>query len=88
MAQKRFAVGVARGWQRQLWRRLRDSIGSDSPAEWLLPACEGLRHERDVVDLPERLSLFGPTRLSTDQLAVLLTGGSPGDASVAATSVR
>jgi exodeoxyribonuclease V gamma subunit len=58
-------------WQAELWRRVRASIGLDSPAERLLPACERLRAERDLVDMPDRLSLFGPTRLTTAQLDVL-----------------
>lgn len=58
-------------WQPQLWRRLRERIGSPSPAERLDGACARLRAEPDLLDLPGRLSLFGPTRLSTDQIAVL-----------------
>ncbi|CRK50458.1 RecBCD enzyme subunit RecC [Rhodococcus sp. RD6.2] len=58
-------------WQAQLWRRLRDRIGADSPAERLAPACEALRARPDVVDLPDRISVFGPTRLTTAQLEVL-----------------
>jgi exodeoxyribonuclease V gamma subunit len=58
-------------WQAELWRRLRRHLDSESPAERLRPACERLREDPDVVDLPQRLSLFGPTRLATDQLAVL-----------------
>ncbi|EME22397.1 exodeoxyribonuclease V subunit gamma [Rhodococcus triatomae] len=58
-------------WQAELWRRLRDRIGTASPAERLAPACETLRDRPGVVDLPERLSVFGPTRLTTAQLDVL-----------------
>lgn len=58
-------------WQPQLWRRVRDRLGTASPAERLEPACRRLRSEPTVVDLPERLSVFGPTRLTTAQLAVL-----------------
>lgn len=58
-------------WQPRLWRMLRAEIGSPSPAERLAPACERLRAEPGLLDLPERLSLFGVTRLTTDQLAVL-----------------
>ncbi|HEV2059566.1 MAG TPA: exodeoxyribonuclease V subunit gamma, partial [Solirubrobacteraceae bacterium] len=58
-------------WQAELWRRLRDRIGIESPAERLEPACGRLRDEPDLVDLPLRLSLFGLTRLPAAHLAVL-----------------
>ncbi len=58
-------------WQAELWRRIRARIGVDSRAERLPPACERLRAEPSIVDLPDRLSLFGPTRLTTAQLDVL-----------------
>ena len=58
-------------WQAELWRRLRDHVGVPSPAERLEPACARLRDEPELVDLPERLSVFGPTRLTTAQLAVV-----------------
>ncbi|WP_072809837.1 exodeoxyribonuclease V subunit gamma [Rhodococcus zopfii] len=58
-------------WQAELWRRLRERIGSDSPAQRLDAACSRLRADPGVVDLPERVSLFGPTRLTSVQLAVL-----------------
>ncbi|MFZ2176347.1 MAG: exodeoxyribonuclease V subunit gamma, partial [Rhodococcus sp. (in: high G+C Gram-positive bacteria)] len=58
-------------WQAELWRRLRECIGDPSPAERLDTACARLREDPDLVDLPNRLSLFGPTRLATDQLSVL-----------------
>jgi len=58
-------------WQAQLWRRLRAHLGEPSPAERLPLACAALRADPSRSDLPERLSLFGPTRLTTEQLAVL-----------------
>ncbi len=58
-------------WQAELWRRLRERIGTPSPAERLPHACAALRERPDTVDLPERLSLFGPTRLTTAQLEVI-----------------
>lgn len=58
-------------WQPELWRRLRAEVGVASPAERLDAACARLRDEPDLVDLPGRLSLFGVTRLPSDQLAVL-----------------
>ncbi|WP_174185465.1 exodeoxyribonuclease V subunit gamma [Nocardia barduliensis] len=58
-------------WQPALWRRLRAEIGEPSPAERLDAACARLRARPDLVALPPRLSLFGMTRLPSDQLAVL-----------------
>jgi exodeoxyribonuclease V gamma subunit len=58
-------------WQAELWRRLRDHIGTASPAERVDTAAEVLRADPALVDLPERLSLFGPTRLTTDQIQVI-----------------
>lgn len=58
-------------WQSELWRAVRKAIGSPSVAERLDDTCELLRANPDVVPLPERLSLFGTTRLTTAQIAVL-----------------
>ncbi len=58
-------------WQAALWRRLRAVIVAPSPAERLEGACRALREEPGLVDLPPRLSLFGPTRLTVDQVDVL-----------------
>ncbi|MFC3433216.1 exodeoxyribonuclease V subunit gamma [Nocardia seriolae] len=58
-------------WQPRLWRRLRGVVGVPGPAERLGAACARLRAEPSIVALPERISLFGVTRLTTDQLEVL-----------------
>lgn len=58
-------------WQPALWRRLRAHLAVPSPAERLDNACAELRKSFDAAKLPERLSLFGPTRLSRTQLQVL-----------------
>jgi len=58
-------------WQAELWQRLRERLGTPSPAERLEPACERLRTEPSLVGLPERISLFGLTRLPTGHLDVL-----------------
>jgi exodeoxyribonuclease V gamma subunit len=57
-------------WQAELWRRLRDRLGP-SPAERLEVDCAALRADPALSDLPERVSVFGPTRLHADALAVL-----------------
>ena len=59
------------GWQPELWRHLRNHIGEPSPAERLDAACQQLRDDPTRSDLPARFSVFGPTRLSTAELAVL-----------------
>ncbi|HST85083.1 MAG TPA: exodeoxyribonuclease V subunit gamma [Kineosporiaceae bacterium] len=58
-------------WQAELWRRLRARIGTESAAERLAAVCAALRAEPDRSDLPPRISIFGPTRLSTEQLTVI-----------------
>ena len=58
-------------WQSELWRRLRERIGSPSIAERLADAAVRLREDPAILDLPDRLALFGLTRLPAGQLAVL-----------------
>jgi exodeoxyribonuclease V gamma subunit len=58
-------------WQPELWRRLRARIGAPSPAERLATACERIREDPAVLDLPLRLSLFGLTRMPRSYLEVL-----------------
>ncbi len=58
-------------WQAELFRRVRAAAGVPSPAERLPGACARLRAEPGIVDLPDRLSVYGPTRLPSDQVAVL-----------------
>ena len=62
-------------WQPMLWRALRDEIGTPSAAERLARADSILRQDPHVVDLPERLSVFGASRLPADQLQVLASLG-------------
>ena len=58
-------------WQAELWRRLRERIGVPSGAERLRSASERLREEPEIVDLPDRITLFGLTRIPPGQLQVL-----------------
>jgi exodeoxyribonuclease V gamma subunit len=58
-------------WQAELWRRLCAAIPTASPAERLPAACDALRVRPELVDLPGRLSLFGPTRVTSDQATLL-----------------
>jgi exodeoxyribonuclease V gamma subunit len=65
-----WAQGEDAQWQAELWRRLRARL-SPSPAERLEPACERLRADPSLSDLPPRLSLFGLTRIPAGHLDVL-----------------
>ncbi len=58
-------------WQAELWRRLRAEVGAESPAEQIEAATARLAADPGLVDLPCRLSVFGPTRLTTVELDVL-----------------
>jgi exodeoxyribonuclease V gamma subunit len=66
-----WAAGADDGWQARLWRRLRERIGEPDPAERADGACARLRDDPGLVDLPERLSIFGLTRLPAGELRVL-----------------
>ena len=58
-------------WQPELWRRLREQIPAPDPVAQLTGRLAELRSDPAEVDLPERLSLFGPTALPARQLRVL-----------------
>src|SRR2546421_2965801 len=55
------ALPAEHTWQARLWRRLRERIGTPSPAERLERGCARLAEEPALADLPARLSLFGLT---------------------------
>jgi exodeoxyribonuclease V gamma subunit len=63
--------GAEHGWQPLLWRAVRERIGIPSGPERLREACARLREEPELLELPERLSLFGLTRLPASQVEVL-----------------
>jgi exodeoxyribonuclease V gamma subunit len=58
-------------WQAELWRRLRARIATPGPAERLEHACARLEADPALAELPERVSLFGLTRLPASYLQVL-----------------
>lgn len=58
-------------WQPTIWRHMRNAVGVPSPAERLAEACQRLREDPGVVKLPQRISVFGPTRLSRTQLDIV-----------------
>lgn len=64
-------LGPDHAWQAELWRQVRGAVGTPSPAERLAPACAALRADPGLVDLPDRLNVFGPTRLTPVTIAVL-----------------
>ncbi len=74
-----WAAGDDNGWQAELWRRLAAAIPEPGPAERVQAACARLRDDPAVVDLPDRLSLFGLTRLPTGRLDVLRALGAHRD---------
>jgi len=62
-----------RAWQPELWRRLRDHVGGPDPVTRLRLDVERLRADGPgAAPLPERLSVFGATRLDPRHLEVLL----------------
>ncbi|HEX3929821.1 MAG TPA: exodeoxyribonuclease V subunit gamma [Nocardioides sp.] len=58
-------------WQPELWRRLVARVDAPSPLERHRSAVGLLRARPDAFDLPERLSLFGHTRLSVTDIDLL-----------------
>lgn len=58
-------------WQPVLWRRVRARLARPSPAERLDPACIALAANAVELPLPDRISLFGLTRLPATYLQVL-----------------
>jgi len=64
-------VRASARWQPELWRRLQARIALPGPAERLDSACAALCADRSAIDLPERMSMFGLTRLPAGHLRVL-----------------
>ena len=58
-------------WQAELWRRVRQKVGAPSLAERLVRATEILARKPEVLPLPERICVFGLTRLPQSYLRVL-----------------
>ena len=59
-------------WQPELWRRVRAAVGVPSPAERLEDVLRRVVDDPHRLDLPARLSVFGPTRLPEHHLRVLV----------------
>ncbi len=58
-------------WQPELWRRVAARVDAPAPQVRLAETVARLREDPDAVDLPDRLSLFGHTRLPTTEAALL-----------------
>ena len=65
-------IGADLSWQPGFWRALRAEVGRPHPAEALGDLCARLRANPAVTDLPERLSVFGPTRVTEEFRALLV----------------
>ncbi|BEP13446.1 exodeoxyribonuclease V subunit gamma [Acidothermaceae bacterium B102] len=59
-------------WQAALWRALRAHLGTPSPAELLDDTYAQLRAHPELSPLPQRLSVFGATRISPARLRILV----------------
>ncbi len=58
-------------WQPELWRRLRERIDAPDPVQALATVVARLTAQPATVDLPERLSLFGPTAMPAVQVRLV-----------------
>ncbi|MET0967545.1 MAG: exodeoxyribonuclease V subunit gamma [Nakamurella sp.] len=58
-------------WQPELWRRLTARIDSPNPVLRLVDVVQRLRSQPATIQLPQRLSLFGPTALPARQFRLL-----------------
>ncbi|MBC9734290.1 exodeoxyribonuclease V subunit gamma [Nocardioides marmotae] len=58
-------------WQAELWRRLLDRVPLDPPDVRHAATLAALRAGGDGLDLPDRLSLFGHTRLPVTEVELL-----------------
>ncbi|HEY5878453.1 MAG TPA: exodeoxyribonuclease V subunit gamma [Nakamurella sp.] len=65
------AVPSDLAWQPPLWRRLRERIGAPDPVATLQAAAARLAEDPGAVELPARVSLFGPTALPARQIRLL-----------------
>jgi exodeoxyribonuclease V gamma subunit len=58
-------------WQAALWRAVENRLALPSPSRRLAAAGDALEVNPHLVDLPQRLSVFGVSRLPLDQLRAL-----------------
>jgi exodeoxyribonuclease V gamma subunit len=65
------AVPADLAWQPPLWRALAERVDAEPPHVRHTAVVERLRAEPDDFDLPERLSLFGHTRLAASEVELV-----------------
>ncbi len=65
------ALPAGAAWQAELWRRLCARIAAPEPSARRTRACERLAAEPGLLALPDRVSLFGLTRLPAGHLQIL-----------------
>ena len=58
-------------WQAELWRRVRARVAGPDPVQRSASALARLEADPGAIDLPDRVSVFGLTRLPAAHLAVL-----------------
>jgi exodeoxyribonuclease V gamma subunit len=66
-------------WQPELWRRLAERVAAPTALERHHETVARLREDPEAFDLPTRLSLFGHTRLSVTDIALLDAVGAERD---------
>jgi exodeoxyribonuclease V gamma subunit len=66
-----WAAGSGEHWQAELWRQLRAELAILSPPERLTAALAALREDPSLADLPERLAVFGITRMPAAYVELL-----------------
>lgn len=62
-------------WQPELWRRVVERVGAPPPDVRHLETCAALREDPGRFPLPDRLSLFGHTRLPVTEVELLAAVG-------------
>ncbi|WP_423464314.1 exodeoxyribonuclease V subunit gamma [Promicromonospora sp. MS192] len=65
------AVPADLAWQPPLWRALAERVDAEAPHVRHAAVVERLRAEPGAFDLPERLSLFGHTRLAASEVELV-----------------
>ncbi len=69
------AIDPDLAWQPHLWRGVCARVGTATPAERQAETVRRLTEEPATFDLPERLSLFGHTRMSVTEIELLAALG-------------
>jgi exodeoxyribonuclease V gamma subunit len=69
-------------WQPELWRRLVAAVGAPSPVVRHAQVLAQLADDASAVDLPERVSLFGHTRIAVTEVELLAALGQHRDVHV------